>query len=138
MSFPILADVVGLIRRRPGVEYVDARAVDLDAEVLTLRGQGPTLRDPRVERLSHDRSQGIGVRVLYRGAWGFGARPGITGASASAAAADALIVAQAAARVRREPARLVEEEPGVGGWETEVEVDPFSCLLYTSPSPRDS
>jgi TldD protein len=126
MSLELLAEVVGVLRRRPGVEYVDARAVDLDAEVLTLRGQGPTLFEPRVERLSVDRSRGVGVRVLYKGAWGFGARPGITPASAAAAGEDALVVAQAAARIRRSPARLVEEDPGIGAWETEVEIDPFS------------
>jgi TldD protein len=129
MFLPLLARTVETVRRRPGVDYVDARAVVLEVEVVSLRGQGTSLREPSVDRLSRDRSEGVGVRVLYQGAWGFAARPGIDEQALAAAADDALLVAQASARIRKTPVRLVEEEASIGGWETPIEIDPFTVPL---------
>src|SRR5262249_11723841 len=99
------------LRGVEGIDYADARAVDTEQEKIELKNH-------EVERLSRDRAAGVGVRVLYRGAWGFGARPGHDPAAAAQAARDALAVARAAARIARSPARLAEEEPGRGRWET--------------------
>jgi TldD protein len=105
-----------------GLEYADARAVETDRELLKLR-------DHDVERVDRESSAGVGVRVLYRGAWGFAARPGLSAESAEAAARDALEVARAAARVAAARARLAEEEPQRGHWRTPVVEDPFAVPL---------
>lgn len=119
---PLLGAALDAVRHETGVEYADARLVDAAREHLHLR-----LDD--VERLGRDRSAGVGVRVLCRGAWGFGARPEATEEAAVAAARDALEVARAAARVAREKIRLSEEEPAAGRWENPVAEDPFAVSL---------
>jgi TldD protein len=107
------------IRREGGVEYADARVVDVDLEAIKVRGD-------EIETHERSASRGIGVRVLHRGAWGFGARPGASPEAAGEAARDALEVARAAARVSRERVRLAEDEPASGSWSTPVALDPFS------------
>ncbi|MFY9578259.1 MAG: DNA gyrase modulator, partial [Gaiellaceae bacterium] len=47
-----------------GAEYADARAV-------VRRNQFVTTKNGRVEQLADAESEGIGVRVLVDGAWGF-------------------------------------------------------------------
>src|ERR1700675_1161746 len=47
-----------------GAEYADAR-------VVMKRNQFVTTKNGRVDRLSDSESEGIGVRVLLNGAWGF-------------------------------------------------------------------
>jgi TldD protein len=110
--------------RRAGTEldYADARAG-------TDRRQYIAVRDQSTDAITSDESSGIGVRVLYRGAWGFGARPSLTAESAAAAARDAVAVARAAHRALRQPVRLAEEPPQRGRYETRVTVDPFAVPL---------
>jgi TldD protein len=118
----VLAAALAELRHVLGVDYADARAVELEREVVRLR-------ETEVERLDRETSAGVGVRVLYRGAWGFGARPGLSEEAAVAAARDALEVAQAAARVSRQKVRLAEEEPQRGTWRTPFDTDPFAVPL---------
>jgi len=47
-----------------GASYADARA-------LTRRSQRVATKNGRVDSLSDDESEGVGVRVLVGGAWGF-------------------------------------------------------------------
>jgi TldD protein len=105
-----------------GVEYVDARVVESERELIKLR-------DHEVEKLERESSAGVGVRVLYKGAWGFGARPGVTAAAAEGAARDALAVAKASFAVARSRVRLCEEEPGRGHWQGPMQIDPFAVPL---------
>jgi len=110
------------VRRVDGVSYADARTVTQDSETLALK-------NAEVDRHTRERSAGIGVRVLYRGAWGFGAQPGATEAAAAQAARDALASARAAATLVRSPVVLAEEEPQRGRWETPVAEEPFGVPL---------
>src|SRR5262245_47962551 len=84
------------VRNVDGVSYADARTVTQETETLALK-------NAEVDRHARDRSAGIGVRVLYRGAWGFGAQPGATADAAARAARDALASARAAATLVRAP-----------------------------------
>src|SRR5262249_21380183 len=80
-----------------------------------------------VERASQQRSAGIGVRVLVRGAWGFACAAETDDASACAEAA--LDAARAAAALTPDRVRLCPEEPQRGRWETPVAEDPFAVPL---------
>src|SRR6185295_17921601 len=110
------------IRRTEGVDYADCRVIDQEREAIHLR-----LTD--VERLDRRSSRGVGVRVLYKGAWGFAARPGTSEADATRAARTALEVARAGAAFQKEKIRLTEEEPAVGSWATPLADDPFAVSL---------
>jgi TldD protein len=125
-SIDQLRQALDEVRAAEGVEYADARFVEHQAETIGIR-----LDD--VEKLTRDRSAGVGVRVLYRGAWGFGARPAATPEAiepaAVAAARDALEVARAASALVKTPARLAEEEPARGRFATPLAEDPFAVPL---------
>src|ERR1700687_5936019 len=82
-----------------GVTYADAR-------VVSIRNRSLTTKNGRVGHASESDSLGIGVRVIADGAWGFAASADLSRASVEAAAARAVEIAKASARVKREDVRL--------------------------------
>jgi TldD protein len=99
-----------------GASYADARVVVRRAQVVGTRNR-------RVERLDDAETEGIGVRVLVGGAWGFACDRRLDDAGAEAAAAKAVAFAKAAPGGHsRELASL---EPARGEFRTPVERDPF-------------
>src|SRR5262245_36687673 len=72
-------------------------------------------------------SEGIGVRVLVNGAWGFACDRRLTDEGAQNAAARACAFARAAAG--RHARRLAPLEPRNGRYESQVEQDPFAVSL---------
>jgi TldD protein len=103
-----------------GASYADARAVVRRAQIVGTRNQ-------RVERLDDNESEGIGVRVLVDGAWGFACdrRLGEDGARAAAEQATAFARAAPGGHDRR----LAPLEPAQGEFRTPLERDPFSVSL---------
>jgi TldD protein len=84
-------------------------------------------RNQRVERLDDAETEGIGVRVLVNGAWGFACDRRLTAEGAGAAAGKACAFAKAAPSGHaRELAPL---EPVEGVFRTPVERDPFEVSL---------
>ena len=103
-----------------GASYADARAVSLRRQyVVTKNGQ--------VDDLSDAESEGIGVRVLVDGAWGFAGE----GRLDEAAARDAALRATAFARAApgRHGTSLAPVEPQTGEYRTPMERDPFAVPL---------
>src|SRR6185295_2137877 len=72
-----------------GASYADARVVVRRSQVVGTRNQ-------RVERLDDAETEGIGVRVLVNGAWGFACDRRLTADGAGAAAGKACAFAKAA------------------------------------------
>jgi TldD protein len=103
-----------------GATYADARAV-------TRRSQSIGTKNGRVDTLTDAQTEGIGVRVLVGGAWGFACDRRLTREGARDAALRACAFAAAAggngARV------LVPLEARSGSHRTPVELDPFSVSL---------
>jgi TldD protein len=103
-----------------GAEYADAR-------VVFKRNQLVTTKNGRVERLTDSESEGIGVRVLVGGAWGFACDRRLTGDGARDAALRACAFARAAAGPHSR--RLAPIEPHTGTYRTPMERDPFEVSL---------
>jgi len=103
-----------------GASYADARAVVRRAQVVGTRNQ-------RVERLDDTESEGIGVRVLVGGAWGFACDRRLSADGARAAAQKAAAFARAAPGGHERA--LAPVEPAQGEFRTAVERDPFSISL---------
>ena len=103
-----------------GAEYADAR-------VVLKRDQFVTTKNGRVDRMTDAESEGIGVRVLVNGAWGFACDRRLTDDGAQNAAARACSFARAAAG--RHSRALAPLEPGSGRHESPVEHDPFAVSL---------
>src|SRR5271157_337658 len=105
-----------------GVTYADARAV-------AIRNRSLTTKNGRVGHASESESLGIGVRVIAGGAWGFAASADLSRGAVEAAAARAVEIAKASARVKREDVRLAPEPAAVAEWTTPYKVDPFTTSV---------
>ena len=103
-----------------GASYADARAV-------VGRSQAVTTKNGRVENLNDLETEGIGVRVLVGGAWGFACDRRLTAEGARDAALRACAFARAAAG-RAEKA-LAPVAAASGTYRTQCERDPFEVSL---------
>ncbi|HEX6701394.1 MAG TPA: TldD/PmbA family protein [Gaiellaceae bacterium] len=103
-----------------GASYADAR-------VVLRRSQVVSTKNGRVENLRDADSDGIGVRVLVGGAWGFACDRRLSDAGARSAAARATGFAKAAAGAHERRLAPVEARSGV--YRTPIEQDPFAVSL---------
>src|ERR671930_587950 len=88
---------------------------------------GAEYADARVDRMMDAESEGIGVRVLVKGAWGFACDRRLTAEGARQAAVRACTFARAAAG--RHSRALTPVEPARAAYESKVERDPFAVSL---------
>jgi TldD protein len=103
-----------------GAGYADARAV-------VRRSQTVSTKNGQVDSVTDAESEGIGVRVLVGGAWGFACDGRLTAEGAREAASRAAAFARAAAAGRE---RALAPAPGRSGtYRTPVERDPFAVPL---------
>jgi TldD protein len=100
--------------------YAEARHVHTREEHLAVH-------DELVDAVDAGENEGIGVRVLVGGAWGFAATRDVTSAGAGAALTRALAVAAAQPAAGARP--LAPVAPQSGHWEGACEVDPFALAL---------
>jgi TldD protein len=103
-----------------GAEYADARTV-------LRRRQQVRTKNGHVEQLLDEDSEGIGVRVLVRGAWGFACDRRLSPDGARDAALRACAFARAAAG--RHIRALAPIETRTGTYRSPVALDPFEVPL---------
>jgi TldD protein len=108
--------------RKAGADYADARFVTEESESLSVRNQ-------EMEGIDRSLSQGVGIRVLVRGFWGFAATARTSPEDLERTAELAVGIARAAARLPMEPVKLAEVEPVKAEWSTAVQEDPFAVAL---------
>jgi TldD protein len=112
---------LNLVTQR-GASYADARVVDE-------RSRSLATKNGKIGHASDAESQGIGIRVLADGAWGFAASKDLSRGGVESAAARALAIARASAKVKRENVRLAPEKPVVADWATPCKIDPFTTSI---------
>src|SRR5215475_4412347 len=110
------------IASQKGASYTDAR-------VVSDRSRALATKNGRVGSASDSESQGIGIRVLADGAWGFAASDDLSRASVEATAARAVEIAKASARVKQHDVRMAAEKPVVAEWTTPYKIDPFTTSI---------
>jgi len=103
-----------------GAEYADAR-------VVLKRDQLVATKNGIVDRMADAESEGIGVRVLVNGAWGFACDRRLTDEGAHNAATRAATFARAAAG--RHSRALAPVQPRTARHESVVAQDPFAVPL---------
>src|SRR5919108_2039202 len=103
-----------------GASYADAR-------VVVRRSQRVATKNGRVEAVRDVESEGIGVRVLVGGAWGFASDRRLTPAAAVEAAQRAVAFARAAPGNHER--RLAPVPPAKGTYRTPLERDPLAVPL---------
>ncbi len=107
---------------RRGVTYADVRAVESrEREISTKNG--------KTGHVSSTESQGIGIRVLAHGCWGFAATDDLTANGIDAAAALALEIARAGTAARTHEVALAPEEKYEAVWVSPIRIDPFSVSI---------
>jgi TldD protein len=104
---------------RRGVTYADIRAVDS-------RERAFSTKNGKIGHVSIAESQGIGIRVLAHGCWGFAATDRLTPAGIEAAAALAVQIARAGTLARTHEVALAPEEKYQAVWTSPMRVDPFT------------
>ena len=100
-----------------------------DVRVAETRHEELSVKRGRVDGLSQDESQGMGIRLLLEGAWGFACTSDLSPREVDRTVATALEVARASARVHRHPVDLGRPVSARGTYIGPVVIDPFSVSL---------
>src|SRR5215469_1638965 len=109
-----------------GASYADVR-------VVAHRNRALTTKNGKIGSAADSESVGMSVRVIADGAWGFAASAELGRGSVEATVAEAVAIAKASARVKREAVRLAPETPAVAEWRT-----PTRSILLLRRSSRIS
>jgi TldD protein len=102
-----------------GASYADVRVVTRETEVVEVR-------NGRLVGVDRDDDEGIGVRVVVDGAWGFAGVDQLEGGAVEEAAHRAVRIARASARVGGPAVRLAPVPVVVDTYSTPVAIDPFA------------
>jgi TldD protein len=104
---------------RAGVTYADVRAIET-------RDRDVTTRNGKAGNVSCSESQGIGIRALASGCWGFAATSDLTKEGIERAAALAIEIARSGAIAKKEDVALAPEASYQATWVSPCAIDPFS------------
>ncbi len=117
-----IADWALNVAEQRGASYADLRIVED-------RSRSLSTKNGKVGAASQAESLGIGIRVIANGAWGFAATDDLSRAGVEAAAARAVEIARASARVKEEDVRLAPEKAVTAEWLSAIEKDPFATSV---------
>ena len=107
---------------KAGATYADARLVSWQREQISVR-------DDHVSDVGLRTDDGIGVRVLADGAWGFAATQRLDSKSVTDAARSAVAMAKRSALLMPAPITLVPTPVVRGAWVSPMQVDPFAVPM---------
>ncbi|CAN5423018.1 TldD/PmbA family protein [soil metagenome] len=121
--------------------YIDANKDALaDASLATAKKLGATYSDIRISRyrlenistrerqvlnVSSGQNFGFGVRVLYKGTWGFAASPIVTLEEVQKVTKEAFEIAKANSTIQRRKVEMVSTPKVTANWKSSFEKDPF-------------
>ncbi len=107
---------------RRGVSYADARALEIREREITTKNGKPG-------HVSGSESQGLGIRVLASGCWGFAATDDLTSEGVESAADLAFQIAQASTAARKQEVVLAPEDKHEATWISPFQIDPFTISI---------
>lgn len=114
------------------VEIADKNGADFgDVRVVEERRQHVSVKNGELAGLSDSTTLGFGVRVLYKGAWGFASSSVMTAKSVEETALKALAVAKAGRLLTTGRSRLAPEPAYQDIWQTPFLKDPFAVPAET-------
>jgi TldD protein len=105
-----------------GAQYADVRVVNHSEESLSVK-------DGIVENLSSSETEGVGIRVLVNGTWGFASSRDLTNSEIDRITDQAIEIAHASGLVSGEKVDLGPKVTSQGTYQTPVEIDPFSVSM---------
>jgi TldD protein len=105
-----------------GAQYADVRVVNHREESLSVK-------DGIVENLSSSETEGVGIRVLVNGAWGFASSRDLSNPEIDRITDQAIEIAHASGLVSGEKVDLGPKVTSQGTYQTPVQIDPFSVSM---------
>lgn len=105
-----------------GAAYADVRIVED-------RSESVQVKNGNVEALTSNEGQGIGVRVIVDGAWGFASSSQLSEAEVDRIVGRAVEIAKASALFKMGDVRLAPVEPARASYRTSYDEDPLSVPL---------
>jgi len=105
------------------------RAQYADIRLVRRRVEEIAVKNGKVDALTRNEDYGFGIRVLYQGAWGFGASSKVNKTEMEKTLGRAWKIAKASSRIKENDARFVPAPAVVENYRTPVSVDPFSVSL---------
>ncbi len=105
-----------------GASYADVRVVDERQRALATK-------NGKVGHAADAESQGIGIRVIADGAWGFAATDSLAREAVERTAARAVAIARASARVKQYDIALAPEPAAQADWTSPYRIDPFRVAI---------
>jgi TldD protein len=105
-----------------GATYADARAVVSRTQEIHTKNGAP-------EALSDSTDQGVGIRVIASGAWGFAGTASARPEEVDEIAERAVRIARASATMSQGSVELARQKPQQAEWASAYEADPFSVPL---------
>src|SRR5688572_28871188 len=128
---PVIDDPFAGLPRRTLADAAMSRATALgaghaDVRVERLRSQTLGSRDGRLERRFDSETDGLSVRVIVDGSWGFAADVDLTPEAAARAAERAVEAARALSPLNAERVELADEPVYTGEWSSVFETHPAS------------
>lgn len=117
-----LADVALDIARKLGATYADIR-------INRYRNESIATREQQVQNVSRSQNFGFGVRVLYKGTWGFASSRSVTSEDVRRITQQAVEIARANSVYQRKRISLVPADKIVTSWKNAFEKDPFDVPI---------
>jgi TldD protein len=106
------------------VDYADIRVVRRQNEEIGVK-------NGKVEALIHDSDFGFGIRVLFRGAWGFASSSKVTKTEMETVFRKALKIAKASSKAKGKDLFFASPIPAVDRYQTPISVNPFDVSMET-------
>jgi TldD protein len=107
---------------QPGMTYADVRAIESRERELSTKNGRPG-------NTASSESQGLGIRVIADGAWGFAATDDLTRSGIESAARLAAEIARASALAKKHDVALTPEDKYEAVWVSPCQIDPFSVSV---------
>ena len=117
-----LADIAISTAKKLGVSYADIR-------INRYRNESIATREQQVQNVSRGQNFGFGVRVLYKGTWGFASSRSVTPNDVRRITQQAVEIARANSMYQRKRISLVPVEKVVTSWKSSFEKDPFDVSI---------
>jgi len=117
-----LADIALNTARKLGVTYADIR-------INRYRSESIITREQQVQNVSRNQNFGFGVRVLFKGTWGFASSRSVTPDDVRRITQQAVEIARANSVYQRRPTSLVPVDKVVTTWKNGFEKDPFEVSI---------
>jgi len=119
-----LADAALATAKKLGATYADIR-------INRYRLEAVSTRERQVQNVSSGQNFGFGVRVLYKGTWGFAASPVVTAEEVQRVTRRAFEIAKANSAFQRKPITLAPTPKVVTSWKSSFKKDPFDIPIDT-------